>query len=124
MKPSTLVDIFRSNSYEPMLTMTQIGAKLHDHVRELIQVGPCSEILNCLVFEHAYFFGREAVHLDDFQRLSIDLTRKRELFKLAQSSTHTYQSSHIFGTLVTLILLEKLIVVIHVINIEITIGAY
>ena len=52
MQPAALVDIFRANCDEPVLTVAQIRAKLHDHVRELVQVGPGAEIRNCFVFEH------------------------------------------------------------------------
>ena len=64
------------------------------------------------------------MHLNDFEGLSIDFARECELFELAEASAKPKKLSHIFGTLVTFILLKQLIVVIHVINIEIAIGAY
>ena len=66
MEPATLVDIFWSDRDEPVLAMSQVGTKLHDHVGELIQVGPCPEVLDCFVFKHADFLWRESVHFNHF----------------------------------------------------------
>ena len=68
-----------------MLAMPQVRTKLHDHVRKLVQVGPRAEVLHSLVFEHADFFGREAVHFDYFEGLAVQLEGEGELFELTQA---------------------------------------
>jgi len=56
MKPATLVDVLRPYRHEPVLAMTHIRTKLHDHVGELVKVGSCAEVLQGLVLEQADLF--------------------------------------------------------------------
>ena len=71
VQPASLVNIFRSYCYKPMLAMPQVRAKLHDHISKLVEVRPCTEVLNSFVFEHADFLRREAMHFDYFERLAV-----------------------------------------------------
>ena len=73
VQPATLIYVLWPHSDKPVLTVPQIWAKLHDHVRKLVQVGPCPEILHGLVLKHADLLGREPVHLYYFQGLSVEL---------------------------------------------------
>lgn len=57
------------------------------------------------------------MHLNDFEGLSIDFARECELFELAEASAKPKKLSHIFGTLVALILLQRLIVAVHLVDI-------
>ena len=71
MQPASLVNIFGSYCYKPMLAVPQVRAKLHDHVCELVKVWPSAEVLHSFVFEHADFLRREAMHFDYFERLAV-----------------------------------------------------
>ena len=51
MEPATLVNILRSYRHKPVLAVAHVRAKLHDHVRELVEVGPRPEVLHCFVLE-------------------------------------------------------------------------
>ena len=82
MQPSSLVDVLRSDRDKPMLAVPQVRAKLHDHIRKLVQVWPRAEVLNCFVLEHADLLGREAVHFNHFQRLPIQFEGEGKLFQL------------------------------------------
>ena len=53
MQPATLVDILGPHSYEPVLAVAHIRTKLHDHVRELVQVRACTKVLHGFVLELA-----------------------------------------------------------------------
>ena len=118
MEPAPLVNILRAHSDEPVFAVAQIRAKLHYHIRELVQVGSCPKILHGLVFEHAYFLGGKSVHLDDFQGLAVEFERERELFKLPESFVEADEAPHVFGAFVTLILLQELQVVVHLVYVE------
>ena len=85
MQPASLVYILWANRHEPVLTVAKIRAKFHYHISELVQIRPRPEILYRFVFEHAYFLGRESVHFDDFQGLTVELKWKGELFKLSKT---------------------------------------
>ena len=66
-----------------MLAVPQVRAEFHDHVRKLIKIGPRTEVLHSFVLEHADFLWREAMHLNYFKRLPIQLEREGEFFELA-----------------------------------------
>ena len=68
-----------------MLTVPHIRAKLHDHIRKLVEVRPRAEILNCFIFEDADFLRGEAMHLDHLQRLPVKFKGELELFKLSEA---------------------------------------
>ena len=51
VEPATLVYVLRSHRHEPVLAMAHVRAKLHDHVRELVKIGPRPKVLHRLVFE-------------------------------------------------------------------------
>ena len=71
VQPASLVNIFRSYCYKPVLAMPQVRAKLHDHVGKLVEVRPRTEVLHSFVFEHTDFLRREAMHFDYFERLTV-----------------------------------------------------
>ena len=51
VEPAALVYVLRSHRHEPVLAVAHVRAKLHDHVCELVEVGPRPEVLHCLVLE-------------------------------------------------------------------------
>ena len=65
--------------------MSQVRAKLHDHVCKLVKVRPCAEVLHSFVFEHTDLLRREPMHFDYFERLAVQLKREGEFFELSQA---------------------------------------
>lgn len=106
-----------------MLAVAHVRAKFHDHVCELVEVRAGAEVLHRLVLKEIYFFVREAMHLDDFERLSIELERELKLFELAQALIETYQPLHIFSAFVALVLLQQFQVIVHLVHVKSTVRA-
>ena len=71
MQPASLVDILWPYCHEPVLAVAHIRAKLHDHIRKLVEIRTCSEVLNCFILENTDFFWGETMHLYHFERLSV-----------------------------------------------------
>ena len=123
MQPAALVDIFRPHCHKPVLSVSQVRAKLHDHVRKLVKIRPRSEVLHSFVFEHTDLLRREAMHLDYFERLTVKFEREGEFFELAQAFVKADEAPHVFSTLMPLILLQQLVVAIHLIHVQVTVVA-
>ena len=51
VKPTALVDVLGPHSDEPVLAVAHVGAELHNHVSELVQVGPRAEVLDGFVLK-------------------------------------------------------------------------
>ena len=118
MEPATLVDIFRSNGDEPVLPVPQLRAKFHYHVGKLVQVRSQPKACHSFVFEHVDLRLGESMHLDHFQRGLISLKRKNELLNGPQPFGKAYQTLHVFGTLMTLIGIQILIVAVNLKHVE------
>jgi len=78
MQPTTLVDVLRPHCHEPVLPVTHVRTKLHDHVRKLVQVRPRPEVLYRFILENTDFIWRETVHFDNFKGLAIQLEGELE----------------------------------------------
>ena len=123
MQPTTLIDVFRSDCDEPVLSVAEVRTEFHYQVCELVEIRTRSEVLNCFVFEHADFLWRETVHFDDFQCLSIKFEWERKLLKLAEPFVQSNQSLHVSAALVALFLAQNFSVCVQLINIHVAIGA-
>ena len=63
------------------------------------------------------------MHLDDFQSLPVEFKWKCELLQCLDSFEKTQETLHIFAAMVSLVLLEQLIVVVHVEHVQVAGGA-
>ncbi len=97
--------------------MTKIRTKLHNHIRKLVQIWTCSEVLDCFVLEHTDFLGRKAMHFDDLEGLPIQFEGECELLKLAQSLVEPNKAHHVFLALVALVRVQKFQVVVHLVHV-------
>ena len=118
VQPASLVDILWPHRNEPVLTVAHVRAKLHDHVRKLVEIGTGAEVLHRFILEYADFLWGEPVHLDHLQGLPVELEWELELFKLPEPLVKTNQSLHVFLTLVTLVLLQQFQVVVHLVDVQ------
>ena len=89
MQPTTLIDVFRSDCNEPVLSVAEVRTEFHYQVCELVEIRTCAEVLHRFIFEHADFFRRESMHLNHFQSLTIQLKGEGELLKLIKAFVET-----------------------------------
>lgn len=108
MKPTSLVDIFRADCDEPVLSVAHVGTKFHDHVGELIKVRAGAEVLDGLVFKLGDLLRRKPVHLDYLQGCSIRFEGERELLELSEAFVKADKPPHILLALMSFVLLQQL----------------